>query len=154
MSFELLSGYKYRIGSGRDRALLLKFLGLTYQELFPDRADFSHLSHTVEGYLSQDTPMWWVEKEQEIVAVLWMGNAIAQDSGDRHAHIFLLYVKPEHRRLGIAKALMQLGEDWARKRGDRQIGLQVFQNNQPALDLYQHLGYQTQSLWMVKPLSD
>jgi ribosomal protein S18 acetylase RimI-like enzyme len=87
------------------------------------------------------------------VACLWVGNAIDQVSGDRHAHIFLLYVVPEHRRQGIGKALMQYVEKWAIARGDRQIGLQVFQSNQPALNLYNQLGYQTQSLWMLKELS-
>ncbi|HEY9801388.1 MAG TPA: GNAT family N-acetyltransferase, partial [Leptolyngbyaceae cyanobacterium] len=87
------------------------------------------------------------------VACLWMGNAIDQIKGDRHAHIFLLYVVPEHRRRGIATALMDCAENWAKKRGDRQIGLQVFQSNAIALNLYNHLGYQTQSLWMVKPIS-
>jgi ribosomal protein S18 acetylase RimI-like enzyme len=47
---------------------------------------------------------------------------------------------------------MGYAEDWARARGDRQIGLQVFQTNQLALNLYQQLGFQTQSFWMVKPL--
>ncbi|WP_313934733.1 MULTISPECIES: GNAT family N-acetyltransferase [unclassified Nostoc] len=87
------------------------------------------------------------------VACLWVGNAVDQVSGDRHAHIFLLYVVPEHRRRGIGKALMQYVENWAIERGDRQIGLQVFQSNQPALNLYNQLGYQTQSLWMLKELS-
>jgi ribosomal protein S18 acetylase RimI-like enzyme len=81
-----------------------------------------------------------------------MGNAIDQLQGDRHAHIFLLYVMPEHRRRGVGSALMRHAEDWARARGDRQIGLQVFQSNRPALNLYHRLGYQTQSLWMVKSL--
>ncbi|MBC5793579.1 GNAT family N-acetyltransferase, partial [Sphaerospermopsis sp. LEGE 00249] len=63
---------------------------------------------------------------------------------------FLLYVVPSHRRRGIAKALMQHIENWAKQRGDRQIGLQVFTSNTPALNLYQNLGYQTQSLWMIK----
>ncbi|MBU7584306.1 MAG: GNAT family N-acetyltransferase [Nostoc sp. TH1S01] len=87
------------------------------------------------------------------VACLWVGNAIDQVIGDRHAHIFLLYVVPEHRRRGIGKALMQYVEQWAIKRGDKQIGLQVFESNQPALNLYNQLGYQTQSLWMLKELS-
>jgi ribosomal protein S18 acetylase RimI-like enzyme len=82
-----------------------------------------------------------------------VGNAIDQVSGDRHAHIFLLYVVPEHRRRGIGKALMQYVEKWAIARGDRQIGLQVFQSNQPALNLYNQLGYQTQSLWMLKEIA-
>ncbi|MBD2664979.1 GCN5-related N-acetyltransferase [Richelia sinica FACHB-800] len=134
---------------------------LTYQELFPHQ-DFSHLDSTVQQYLSSDTPLWWVKEEGENnkggenappIACLWAGNAIDQISGNRHAHIFLLYVVPEHRRWGIGKALMHHLENWAGQRGDRQIGLQVFASNAPALNLYQQLGYQTQSLWMVKPLS-
>ncbi|MBW4480198.1 MAG: GNAT family N-acetyltransferase [Tolypothrix brevis GSE-NOS-MK-07-07A] len=86
------------------------------------------------------------------IACVWVGNSIDQVKGDRHAHIFLLYVAREHRRRGIGKALMQYVENWALTRGDRQIGLQVFKSNQPALNLYNQLGYQTQSLWMVKSL--
>ena len=170
-------GYEIRTGSVLDRAILVKFIQRTYQELFPDR-NFSHLAETVDQYFSKETPVWWVEfsepdreesgikrneKQQQIqnpkskiqnrkVACLWVGSAVDQVQGDRHANIFLLYVAPEHRRQGIGKALMRLGEDWAKARGDRQISLQVFQFNQPALNLYRQLGYQTQSLWMVKSL--
>jgi ribosomal protein S18 acetylase RimI-like enzyme len=48
---------------------------------------------------------------------------------------------------------MQIAEDWAKARGDRQIGLQVFIGNQPALNLYQRLGYDFQSVSMIKSLS-
>jgi ribosomal protein S18 acetylase RimI-like enzyme len=154
----------------------------TYQDLFPNE-DFSHLEQTVKQYFSSDTPLWWVEEEGEqgsilrlrsvtggageqgnnkkflssaphpSIACLWVGNAIDQVQGNRHAHIFILYVVPEHRRRGIGTALMRYVENWAIQRGDRQIGLQVFQSNKPALNLYNQLGYQTQSLWMVKFLS-
>ena len=173
MSEQLLSGYIIRRGSTLDRALLLKFMQRTYQDLYPNE-DFSHLEQTVKQYFSSDTPLWWVEEEGEQgaggreqgsnkkslssaplppIACLWVGNAIDQVHGNRHAHIFILYVVPEHRRRGIGRALMQYVENWAIQRGDRQIGLQVFQSNKPALNLYNHLGYQTQSLWMVKFLS-
>jgi GNAT superfamily N-acetyltransferase len=66
----------------------------------------------------------------------------------------LLYVLPTYRRQGIATALIQHAEHWAKQRGDRQMGLQVFQENQAALNLYTKLGYQTCSLWMTKPLSE
>lgn len=156
---ELLPGYCIRHGSSLDRALLVKFMQLTYQEMFPDE-DFSHLAQTVEQYFSSQTPLWWVEEHGEKItpppnhpiACLWMGNAIDQVTGDRHAHIFLLYVVPKHRRRGIATALMRYAENWARNRGDRQMGLQVFQSNQAALNLYSGLGYQTQSLWLKKLL--
>ncbi|MEH2314086.1 MAG: GNAT family N-acetyltransferase [Nostoc sp.] len=172
MSEQLLPGYIIRRGSALDRALLLKFMQRTYQDLFPNE-DFSHLEQTIRQYFSSDTPLWWVDflgervkKDQEAstlspsshsptspIACLWVGNAIDQVQGNRHAHIFILYVVPEHRRRGIGTALMRYVENWAIQRGDRQIGLQVFQSNKPALNLYNQLGYQTQSLWMVKFLS-
>ncbi len=169
MSNQLLSRYLLRSGSQGERETLLKFLQLSYQELFPEQEDFSHLTQTVKQYLSRETPLWWVELADVVVspsdsimphsprlnqpvACLWMGNAIDQIHGDRYAHVFLLYVLPEHRRQGIAKALLHQAQEWARARGDRQIGLQVFQSNKPALSLYHQLGFQTQSLWMVKSL--
>lgn len=153
----LIPGYVISTGSGLDRAMLVKFMQKTYQELFAEQ-DFSHLARTVEQYLSSETPLWWVYLEnsnigRSPVACLWVGNAIDQVRGDRYAHIFLLYVTPEHRRKGIATALLKHLENWAAARGDRQIGLQVFHSNSNALNLYEQLGYQTQSLWMVKPLS-
>ncbi len=161
------AGYMLRLGSGLDRALLIKFMHRTYQE--QDAAGVcAHLAQTVEQYLSSETPLWWVTPKPEAdseapstlssdrssppVACLWLGTAIDQVHGDRHAHIFLLYVLPEHRRRGIGRALMYYAEAWAKARGDRQIGLQVFQSSQAALSLYHSLGFQTQSLWLVKPL--
>ena len=161
MNSFLIPSYKIRKGSTLDRALLVKFMQLTYQDIFPNQ-DFSHLSKTVEQYLSSETPLWWVNftdsetltQETSPVACLWMGNAIDQITGQRHAHLFLLYVVAEHRRRGVGRALMEYAQTWARARGDKQIGLQVFSSNTPALNLYNQLGFQTQSLWMIKPLEN
>lgn len=163
----MLAGYKLRQGSGLERALLIKFMQRTYQELYPND-EFGHLAQTVEQYFSTETPLWWVEPQSgqdsdsaampssqtgsAPVGCLWLGTAVDQVKGWRYPHIFLLYVNPAHRRQGIGSALMDHAELWARARGCHQIGLQVFQQNQPALQLYTKLGYQTQSLSMVKPL--
>lgn len=136
----------------------------TYAEVEPG-GSYAHLAATVDQYLSSETPLWWVELEADPTAVglpssrvppvgcLWVGTAVDQVLGDRNAHIFLIYVAPEHRQRGLGTALMQCAESWARQRGDRQLGLQVFLSNQPALNLYQKQGFQTHSLWMVKPLT-
>jgi ribosomal protein S18 acetylase RimI-like enzyme len=144
--------YRVKAGSMLDRAALNKFMAMTYQELFPGNS-LDHLSTTVEQYFSRDTPLWWVVDETDrAIACLWMGVAIDQSSGIRHAHIFLLYVRSAHRRRGIAAGLMQIAETWAKQRGDRQIGLQVFADNQPAVGLYQALGYEVAAYAMLKRL--
>ena len=146
-------------GSSKDKAQLIQFMNLMYQELFPNQKDFNHLSITVEQYFSTETPLWWIESEHNLsptpnlilpIAGLWMGNAIDQINGGRYGHIFLLYVVPEYRRRGIAKILLQQAENWSKTRGDRQIGLQVFPQNQAAVNLYQNMGFQIQSLSMLK----
>lgn len=158
MSEVFIPGYHLRQGSRLDRALLLKFVYRTYREQFPEQ-ELGHLATTVEQYFSPQTPLWWVDEfdpdpsPARPVACLWLGNAIDLADGQRTAHVFLLYVAPEHRKRGIGSALMVHAELWATGRGDRKISLQVFTNNQPALNLYQKLGYQPQSLLMQKILS-
>lgn len=55
-----------------------------------------------------------------------------------------LYVRPEYRRHGIARALMKRAEDEARARGYRSLVLTTSAEMMPlAQDLYDALGYQT-----------
>ncbi len=147
-------GYQLQRGSRLDRSRLLYFLRQTYAETSGTQS-FNHLEDTVDRHLSAETPLWWVmpaTAPRSPCAGLWLGNAIDQQRGDRHSYVLMVYVAPEHRRRGIATALLQTAQDWARQRGDRQIGLQVFANNPAAIALYQKLGYQTHSLWLVKAL--
>lgn len=154
---EWVAGYSLDRGSGnqRDRDRLLDFMQQTYVELFPG-GKFTHLKETIDRFFSPETSLWWVQKMDESawspIAALWLGSAIDQGTGARQAHILLLYVLPEHRRKGIGAALVRYAETWAKSRGDRQIGLQVFETNLPALELYRALGYQTQSRWMTKSI--
>ncbi|WP_013325360.1 GNAT family N-acetyltransferase [Gloeothece verrucosa] len=156
----LPEGYRLKQGSSKDTALLVKFMNETYQELFPKQENFSHLAETVRKYFSSQTPLWLVELSSETeklstsIACLWMGTGVDQVTGERYAHIFLVYVAPQHRYQGIATALFNQAQNWAKSRGDRQMGLQVFLNNQSALNLYDRLGFKPQSLTMIKPLNN
>ncbi len=148
--------YYLKQGKTQDKARLLKFMELTYEELFPEQSNFSHLSNTIDQYLSSKTPLWWIEYQSqnqtkpEIVAGLWMGTGIDQVNGDRYGHIFLIYVKPNHRRQGLATVLIQQGQQWVQEQGYHQMGLQVFARNQAALKLYNKLGFSPQSYLMFK----
>jgi ribosomal protein S18 acetylase RimI-like enzyme len=146
----LPANYHLRLGITSDRSLLINFLTRTYQEFFPEQKNLSHLADTVRQFFSSDTPLWIIEFQQMAVACLWMGSAVDQVTGDRYGHIFLIYVDPKHRCQGIATALINRAKDWSKSSGQRQIGLQVFINNQNALNLYQNLGFQTRSFLMLK----
>lgn len=154
---EFLPGYTLKPGSGtqRDRAWLLAFMQNTYTELFSGDY-FPQLETAIARFFSSETPVWWVQISGSLdgnpIAGLWLGSAIDQGTGERQAHILLLYVMPEHRRKGIGAALVRYAETWAKTRGDRQIGLQVFETNLPAMSLYRSLGYDTQSRWMTKSI--
>ncbi|MEM6518940.1 MAG: GNAT family N-acetyltransferase [Cyanobacteria bacterium P01_D01_bin.71] len=151
-----IAGYTLRRGHSADRALLIKFLGQTYQETGATEPH-QHLAQTVDQHFSSSqTPLWWVDTAtppSQPVGCLWLGTAIDQQRGDRHSYVLTLYVAPAHRRRGIATALLQQAQNWAKAKGDRQIGLQVFANNPGALALYRRLGYQPYALWLMKSLT-
>ncbi|MBR8830953.1 MAG: hypothetical protein N5P05_001893 [Chroococcopsis gigantea SAG 12.99] len=149
----LPDGYRLRSGDRKDLYLLIDFLENTYRELFPGQSQLAHLTHTVKAYFSPETPLWFVDKEiDRTVACLWMGKAVDQSNGAQYGHIFLVYVKPSDRHQGLATALLNEAKMWSESKGQTQLGLQVFIANQPALNLYEKLGFQTQSVLMVKRL--
>ena len=151
--FPHLTEYQLITGNEIDVNTLLKFLQITYRELYPDRQDYRHLNSTVDRYFSLNAPLWFVKTSSSIeIACLWMGIAIDQINGIRHPNIFLIYVDPLYRRQGIGRALMGHAQEWAKDRGYTQIGLQVFTTNQPAIKLYQQLGYQSRSISMMREL--
>jgi len=155
MVFNLPSGYKITSGKRSEFFLLAEFAKLTYQEIFSSQDDYSHLTNTIHKLFSDQTPLWWVQTEDlQNIGCLWTGNAIDPLTNDRYTQIFLIFVRKKHRGKGIGTFLLQKAQEWAINRGDHQIGLQVFAQNQTAIALYQKLGFTTDSLLMRKPLSD
>ncbi len=154
-----LNGYHLQVGSHRDRERLVRFMALSYGEQGHD-CRREAITQTVYTHFVDDAPLWWVTPvpksthtpPSEPIACLWLGNAIDPHQGDRYGCILLLYVAPEHRRRGIATALLRQAQHWARGRGDQRLGLQVFANNAAAQSLYRKLGYDTTALWMTQAL--
>jgi [ribosomal protein S18]-alanine N-acetyltransferase len=80
--------------------------------------------------------------------------AVAEGSGSEEVQGFIVYwtvhdeihvlnvaVAPEHRRRGIARALMLEAEARGRRRGIRLVTLEVRRSNDAAIALYRQLGY-------------
>lgn len=73
-------------------------------------------------------------------------------SGEISGTIPLLAVSPESQGLGLGKLLIKHGENWAKNLGCRLLHLEVFANNKKADAFYQNIGFQPETVHMIKPI--
>jgi ribosomal protein S18 acetylase RimI-like enzyme len=69
-----------------------------------------------------------------------------------HAHVEVIAVTPEAERRGVARALMDAIEQWAKRRGYKWVTLNVFDRNARAKALYDSLGYEVETVHYRKEL--
>ena len=85
------------------------------------------------------------------VGILWLFERTS--ASGTFAFIYDVEVRKGLRSQGWGKGLMAYAEQWARKRGAHEIGLNVFGGNSVARGLYGSLGYHERSVTMAKPLT-
>ena len=73
-------------------------------------------------------------------------------SGEPRAYVSDVAVAPEAEGRGAGRALMGAAEAWARARGHRTIALDVFAANARARAVYGRLGYEEDTVKMIKDL--
>ncbi|SJZ80755.1 Ribosomal protein S18 acetylase RimI [Enhydrobacter aerosaccus] len=73
-------------------------------------------------------------------------------TGEPCGYVSLLALAKEAEGMGVAHALMQAAEEWARSLGYRLLSLDVFAHNQHAVDFYTRRGFEAETIRLVKPL--
>jgi len=73
-------------------------------------------------------------------------------SGETCGTISLLAVSPKSQGLGVGKILIEFAENWAKDLGCRLLHLEVFANNKNAKGFYQNLGFQPETVHMIKSI--
>lgn len=71
---------------------------------------------------------------------------------ERHGHVGILAVTDGAEGQGVGGALIRAAESWARDRGYRTLTLNVFTGNQHARDVYEHLGFEPDTIKYIKAL--
>jgi RimJ/RimL family protein N-acetyltransferase len=86
-----------------------------------------------------DAVVFVAELDGELVGRL----SLARDQHPASGHVadLGLMVDGRHRRQGIGRALMEAAAEWARESGVSKLELHVFPWNEPAIALYESLGY-------------
>ena len=73
-------------------------------------------------------------------------------TGERHGYVEILAVTEAAVGRGLGRVLLECAEEWGRERGYAQITLNVFDTNRKARGLYEHLGYQPETVRYRKSL--
>jgi GNAT superfamily N-acetyltransferase len=107
-------------------------------------ADAGGISHGIDCALAKDSPAWlWLaERRGRPVAVFLANRVVSVERGGFTLWVEELYVVPEERRTGVARALLARVVDQARREGVRAIELEVVPTQAAAFALYRALGFQ------------
>jgi GNAT superfamily N-acetyltransferase len=71
---------------------------------------------------------------------------------DWHGHLGILAVSEAAEGQGAGAALIRAAERWARRRGYPTLTLNVFEANRHARDVYEHFGFQPDTIRYLKRL--
>lgn len=85
-------------------------------------------------------------EHQQVIGMVNAQLVISTAQGTPSAWVEDMVVDANYRGQGIGKALLAAAQDWAMLHGASRMQLLVDTANQPALDFYEHLGWETTQL--------
>ncbi|MET7818288.1 GNAT family N-acetyltransferase [Micromonospora zamorensis] len=109
-----------------------------YRRLLPD------------GLSSPGHHLWAAYDGDDEIGMVWLH--IEEKSAGPHAFGYDFEVRPELRRKGYGRAIMQAVEQTCHERGAVSIGLSVFGSNLGARALYEEMGFEVTNMGMRKRL--
>ncbi len=142
--------YKIRPAARGDAAVIAHHRVEMFRDMGQLRGDAEEAALTTASRALLDAALpsgkylgWVIESAGAVVAggglVLqrpWPGPEMP--AGGEEAYVLNVYVEPAHRRLGLARALMEAMLSWCRERGVARVGLHASDEGRP---LYEALGF-------------
>jgi ribosomal protein S18 acetylase RimI-like enzyme len=111
----------------------------SFRSLFPDnRVD------------SPDQFVYSIMDEEVAVGYLHLG--IRREMQQPYLYVWDILINPTHRGRGYGKQAMLLAEKKGAEWGLMSLRLNVFRHNKAAMNLYQKIGFKTESMMMSKPI--
>ena len=104
---------------------------------------------------AHDGRVFLAERDGAVIGFVCAAAFVRNDSPDDpapFAWVHDIFVKPAHRRQGVATALMAEAESFVRARGAKELRLGVLDRNVNARALYQVRGFRDYTRVLTKPL--
>jgi GNAT superfamily N-acetyltransferase len=86
------------------------------------------------------------------VGFAFLEPAVDYFSGEPHGHLGMIAVTESAEGHGAGAALMRAAEEWTRARGYAKLTLNDFEGNRRARQVYEHRGFQVETVRYVKIL--
>jgi ribosomal protein S18 acetylase RimI-like enzyme len=100
-----------------------------------------------------DSDIFVVEDDRKnLLGFLHMTKNVDYFSGEEQGYISSIAVAKEGEGKGIARKLMEKAEEWTRSKGYKQLTLNVFAQNERAINLYKKFNFENEIVKMVKEL--
>jgi GNAT superfamily N-acetyltransferase len=131
-----------RVVGPTDRRLALELLTAQLVEHHLP-ADPDQIARGLDAAFRPHSPAWLyvAERDGKPVGILLANKIVSVEKGGETLWFEELYVVPEARRTGVARALFQHICAEARRRGIRAFDLEVVPTQEPAFALYANLGF-------------
>lgn len=96
---------------------------------------------TEQNWRERINAMWFAINDEEVAGLI--GLLAKEGLASKHIGIIVsLWIKPEFRGQGLAKALLKTVQDKAKALGFRKLSLHVTTNQTPAIKLYENIGFE------------
>jgi GNAT superfamily N-acetyltransferase len=107
-------------------------------------AEPERIDRGLDAAFRPGSPAWLflAERDGQAVGVFLANQIVSVEKGGETLWIEELYVTPDARRTGVARALLAHALDEARRRGLRAFDLEVVPTQAAALALYRALGFE------------
>jgi len=135
-----------RLALAEDLASIVSLCAELWPDAPPEKIE-PHVSALLSGAPLSTLPlvMFVAEVEGKIVAFVEVGlRSHAEGCDGRRAVGFIegWYVRPEHRRTGVGRALIERAERWSREQGAVEIGSDTWVDHQLSIDAHLALGFE------------
>jgi ribosomal protein S18 acetylase RimI-like enzyme len=120
--------------------------------VFPPRAGLAgEMERKYHAALADPDALLLVAEDEGKVVGMAVGHVHQPStfSTDLAVEISSVYVRPSHRRRGVARALTAEVARFARSRGVARITLKTFAQNEEAVEAWARMGFETRSLQMT-----
>jgi len=113
-------------------------------ELWPDCSFDEELENCKTKLNSKNEICYLIKEQEDYIAFIHLtirADYVEGAADSPVAYVEAVYVKENYRSLGIGKRLIQLGEDWGKQKGCKQLASDTTLNNVASIEFHRKNGF-------------